>query len=55
MVMLGAVLARDHTLSIEAVRAALPKVLHSKTELAELDLRAIDAGYEACSEAAHGA
>ena len=50
MVMLGAVLARDRTVSLEAVRAALPRALKSRPDLAEIDLRAVEAGYEAFRE-----
>jgi Pyruvate/2-oxoacid:ferredoxin oxidoreductase gamma subunit len=44
MVMLGAVLACDPTVSVEAVFAALPQVVKSRPELIELNKRAINAG-----------
>jgi Pyruvate/2-oxoacid:ferredoxin oxidoreductase gamma subunit len=47
MVMLGAVLACDPTVSREAVWAALPQVVKSRPELIELNKRAIQAGIDA--------
>ncbi len=51
MVMLGAVLACDPTVSKEAVWAALPQVVKSRPELIELNKRAINAGIEAANTA----
>jgi 2-oxoglutarate ferredoxin oxidoreductase subunit gamma len=54
MVMLGAVLACDATVSKEAVWAALPQVVKSRPELIELNKRAINAGIEAAVAAGSG-
>jgi len=53
MVMLGAVLACDSTVSKEAVWAALPQVVKSRPELIELNKRAINAGIEAANAAVY--
>jgi Pyruvate/2-oxoacid:ferredoxin oxidoreductase gamma subunit len=47
MVMLGAVLALDATVTKDAVWAALPQVVKSRPELIELNKRAIQAGIDA--------
>jgi len=52
MVMLGAVLACDPTVSKEAVWAALPQVVKSRPELIELNKRAINAGIDAANAVA---
>ena len=49
MVMLGAVLACDQTVSKDAVWAALAQVVKSKPELLELNKRAIEAGFAAAA------
>ena len=54
MVMLGAVLACDPTVSKESVWAALPQVATSRPELIVLNKRAITAGIEAATQDAAG-
>jgi Pyruvate/2-oxoacid:ferredoxin oxidoreductase gamma subunit len=51
MVMLGAVLACDATVTKDAVWAALPQVVKSRPELIELNKRAIQAGIDAANAA----
>ncbi|HWR97611.1 MAG TPA: 2-oxoacid:acceptor oxidoreductase family protein, partial [Candidatus Methanoperedens sp.] len=55
MVMLGAVLACDRTISQDAVWAALSQVVKSKPELIELNKRAIQAGIDAVAAAGSAA
>ncbi len=46
VVMVGAILAHDKTLSRDAILAAIPATMKSSPELLELNRRAIDAGME---------
>jgi 2-oxoisovalerate ferredoxin oxidoreductase beta subunit len=50
MVMLGAILADDPPVSREAITAALPGVMKSNNELMDLNLEAIDAGFQCILE-----